>query len=247
MPGATRSPALDHDGEMPSQMQSQTERDSESPKPSSKDGKTSDGGSGGREGKGADKKGAGGGGWLSGVLSKLALRPPNQMILPDDKNPTIVWDEENKCWRDTASGDSGEASRPPPPPPTGPLLAAAGPPGALASPALVSSTPLASPSANMLRMQKGRHIKKSYVDVLNPGGATAAPAAALAPPPPPAPGAPPSYFIPAPVPHQRRPVHVLVSLPRSSPPPPPSWTPPLVEGGIFDPAQIAEDDYRSGI
>ncbi|XP_032524080.2 uncharacterized protein LOC116775225 isoform X2 [Danaus plexippus] len=202
MPGATRSPAPDHDREPPSHMLSQTERDSESPTPASKDGKTADGGSGGREGKGADKKGAGGGGWLSGVLSKLALRPPNQMILPDDKNPTIVWDEDNKCWRDTASGDSGEASGPPPPPPTGPPVPAAGPPGPLTSPALVSSTPLASPSANMLRMQKGRHIKKSYVDVLNPGGAPAAPVATLAPPPPPAPGAPPSFFIPAPLPHQ---------------------------------------------
>ncbi|KAF9412669.1 hypothetical protein HW555_008877 [Spodoptera exigua] len=40
---------------------------------------------GGKEGSKASK----GGGWLGGILTKLSLRPPNQMILPDDKNPTV--------------------------------------------------------------------------------------------------------------------------------------------------------------
>ncbi|CAH2254006.1 jg9948 [Pararge aegeria aegeria] len=50
-----------------------------------------------------------------------------------------------------------------------------------------TSTPLQSPGmpgappSNIFKMQKGRHIKKSYVDVLNPRGAP--PAAPLAPPP----------------------------------------------------------------
>lgn len=28
-------------------------------------------------------------GWLGGLFTKLSLRPPNQMILPDDKNPSV--------------------------------------------------------------------------------------------------------------------------------------------------------------
>lgn len=28
-------------------------------------------------------------GWFGGIWSKLALRPKNQMKLPDDKNPTV--------------------------------------------------------------------------------------------------------------------------------------------------------------
>lgn len=30
-----------------------------------------------------------GSGWLGGLFTKLSLRPPNQMILPDDKNPSV--------------------------------------------------------------------------------------------------------------------------------------------------------------
>lgn len=28
-------------------------------------------------------------GWFGGIWNKLSLRPKNQMILPDDKNPTV--------------------------------------------------------------------------------------------------------------------------------------------------------------
>ncbi|KAJ2946783.1 hypothetical protein O0L34_g12846 [Tuta absoluta] len=55
-------------------------------------------------------------GWLGGILTKLSLRPPNQMILPDDKDPTIVWDPETKRWRNK-DGDENETDQPPPPPP----------------------------------------------------------------------------------------------------------------------------------
>ncbi|CAK1547982.1 unnamed protein product [Leptosia nina] len=146
------------------------------------------------------------GGWLGGILTKLSLRAPNQMILPDDKNPTIVWDETTKRWVNRDSPDD-EPSAPPPPPKMTP-----------AQP--VTSTPLQSPMAggappggsglapgipgagggNLLRMQRGRNIKKSYVDVFNPAGA---PAPSALPPPdlPPAPPAQaPTYFVPAPVP-----------------------------------------------
>lgn len=30
-------------------------------------------------------------GWFGGIWSKLALRPKNQMKLPDDKNPTVSY------------------------------------------------------------------------------------------------------------------------------------------------------------
>jgi COPII coat assembly protein SEC16 len=28
-------------------------------------------------------------GWFGGIFSKLSMKPKNQMILPDDKNPTV--------------------------------------------------------------------------------------------------------------------------------------------------------------
>lgn len=40
--------------------------------------------------KSAEKKPANSGGsWFGGLFSKLAPRPKNQMILPDDSNPTV--------------------------------------------------------------------------------------------------------------------------------------------------------------
>lgn len=37
------------------------------------------------------------------------------MILPDDKNPTIVWDKERKCWTNTeGNGEEAESFKPPP-------------------------------------------------------------------------------------------------------------------------------------
>lgn len=31
------------------------------------------------------------GGWFGGIWGKLSLKPKNQMILPDDKNPSVSW------------------------------------------------------------------------------------------------------------------------------------------------------------
>lgn len=30
-------------------------------------------------------------GWFGGIFGKLSLKPKNQMILPDDKNPSVSW------------------------------------------------------------------------------------------------------------------------------------------------------------
>ncbi|CAG0908236.1 unnamed protein product, partial [Cyprideis torosa] len=57
-------------------------------------------------------------GWLGGLLNKISIRPKNQMILPDDSNPTIKWDADKKQWIDTTSPDGSLGSAPPPPPPT---------------------------------------------------------------------------------------------------------------------------------
>ncbi|KAI8429443.1 hypothetical protein MSG28_000083 [Choristoneura fumiferana] len=119
------------------------------------------------------------GGWLGGIFTKLSLRPPNQMILPDDKNPTIVWDNVNKRWQNT-DAEEEQAARAPPPPPRAadiPAMQPPQPPSAsspLAPPASAGPPPSA-PVSNIFKMQKGRHIKKSYVDVFNPSGVATRP------------------------------------------------------------------------
>ncbi|GIZ02513.1 hypothetical protein CEXT_279332 [Caerostris extrusa] len=54
--------------------------------------------------------------WLGGIFSRLLPKGPNQMILPDDKNPTIVWDETKKCWKNKDSNDDEETNAPLAPP-----------------------------------------------------------------------------------------------------------------------------------
>jgi hypothetical protein len=56
-----------------------------------------------------------GGGLFSGLFSKF--RGPNQMILPDDKDPAIVWDDKQKKWVNK-TGDEDEDSGPKGPPPS---------------------------------------------------------------------------------------------------------------------------------
>ncbi|CAK1599260.1 unnamed protein product [Parnassius mnemosyne] len=81
------------------------------------------------------------------------------------------------------------------------------------------------PVSNIFKMQKGRHIKKSYVDVFNPSGAATRPlppaAELLGASLPPAPSEAPNYFVPAPT-----------------------------QSGFYDPTQMTtgdDDQYRSGI
>ncbi|XP_055530048.1 uncharacterized protein LOC129721476 isoform X2 [Wyeomyia smithii] len=54
-------------------------------------------------------------GWFGGIWNKFSLKPKNQMILPDDKNPTIVWDPETKRWVNTESDATEEEAFKPPP------------------------------------------------------------------------------------------------------------------------------------
>ncbi|XP_039442923.1 uncharacterized protein LOC120423258 isoform X2 [Culex pipiens pallens] len=56
-----------------------------------------------------------GSGWFGGIWNKLSMKPKNQMILPDDKNPTIVWDPDKKKWVNTEGEAAGEEAFKPPP------------------------------------------------------------------------------------------------------------------------------------
>ncbi|XP_068629202.1 uncharacterized protein Sec16 isoform X3 [Battus philenor] len=220
MPGTapTRpSPYADYDDDRPSSTDANTgERDADA-KGKKQEGK-------GKEDQGK-AEGRGKGGWFGGIFNKLSLRSPNQMILPDDKNPTIVWDAEHKRWRNLES-DGDDAPRPPPPPPSGPPAPAPPAPpaqgGAVVGGAVGAPTGVP-PVANIFKMQKGRHIKKSYVDVFNPSGAATRPlppaAEVLGAPPPAAGAATPAYFVPTHAP----------------------------QGGFYDPTQMGGEEYRSGI
>lgn len=53
-------------------------------------------------------------GWFSGLFTRL--KPKNQMILPEDTNPTIVWDPKEKRWINTADGEDDEIAPAGPPP-----------------------------------------------------------------------------------------------------------------------------------
>ncbi|GFS65786.1 protein transport protein Sec16A [Nephila pilipes] len=123
--------------------------------------------------------------WLGGIFSRLLPKGPNQMILPDDKNPTIVWDETKKCWRNKDSNDDDESNTPLAPPTDMELMGSKSsiktfqtpgssvppssstvPPGNIVPP---SSTSL---PANKFQRQKTRGMRQNYVDILNTGGTT---------------------------------------------------------------------------
>ncbi|KAJ0180838.1 hypothetical protein K1T71_002923 [Dendrolimus kikuchii] len=219
-PAAKQPHYQEYDDDRPPSADQQTDRETDTPKTAKQENKSKD-----DEGKSKDGAKRGGG-WLGGILTKLSLRPPNQMILPDDKNPTIVWDAEKKRWRNLDGDAEGSEQPPPPPPKTAELPPTlqqnASPP--LQAPAM--GGPPAAPTSNIFKMQKGRHIKKSYVDVFNPSGAATRPlppaAEVLGPAPAPLAAAP-TYFVPAPA--------------------------PLTQSGIYDTTQVGnnDDQYRSGI
>ncbi|XP_077501089.1 uncharacterized protein LOC144111913 isoform X10 [Amblyomma americanum] len=126
--------------------------------------------------------------WLGGIFGKLLPKGPNQMILPDDKDPDIVWDEHKKCWVDknAAPGDADIQSAAPP---TDSSF------GGKPTP------PSGKPGENRFQMAKQRSLRKHYVDVLNPGSSKASgdsPAVPGVPPVPEQPGtqSPPQFLVP---------------------------------------------------
>ncbi|XP_039417450.1 protein transport protein Sec16A isoform X3 [Corvus cornix cornix] len=129
--------------------------------------------------------------WLMG-------KGKNEAHLPDDKNKSIVWDEQKQRWVNLDEPE--EESKPPPPPPTGfPKAAQAAPPG-----------PGGPPGASVnVFSRRAAGNRARYVDVLNPGGTKASGAvpapsdlfAPLAPMPIPA-----NVFVPNSVPGESQPV-----------------------------------------
>ncbi|XP_077272641.1 endoplasmic reticulum export factor secretory 16 isoform X2 [Temnothorax americanus] len=128
----------------------------------------------------AEKKpGNSGGSWFGGLFSKLAPKPKNQMILPDDSDPTIVWDPVAKKWMNKdEDGDSGAGTLAPPPKTSDVSFRAPsmerGPQPPLSNahnedaPAMdISKLPTGS---NMFKLPKGRSMRANYVDIMNPGG-----------------------------------------------------------------------------
>ncbi|XP_031986454.1 protein transport protein Sec16A isoform X3 [Corvus moneduloides] len=129
--------------------------------------------------------------WLMG-------KGKNEAHLPDDKNKSIVWDEQKQRWVNLDEPE--EESKPPPPPPTGfPKAAQSAPPG-----------PGGPPGASVnVFSRRAAGNRARYVDVLNPGGTKASGAvpapsdlfAPLAPMPIPA-----NVFVPNSVPGESQPV-----------------------------------------
>uniref|UniRef100_A0A8B9FQY3 Protein transport protein sec16 n=1 Tax=Amazona collaria TaxID=241587 RepID=A0A8B9FQY3_9PSIT len=94
--------------------------------------------------------------WLMG-------KGKNEAHLPDDKNKSIVWDEQKQRWVNLDEPE--EESKPPPPPPTGfPKVPQAAPPGPGGGPGGLPGAPV-----NMFS-RRAAGSRARYVDVLNPGG-----------------------------------------------------------------------------
>ncbi|XP_025111637.1 uncharacterized protein LOC112574654 isoform X3 [Pomacea canaliculata] len=112
---------------------------------------------------GNNQKTDGSGRWFGGLFSKFGRRDKNEMILPDDKNPSIVWDPVKKAWVNK-DGDSNEEQSAAPPPKAADLISKAANPNTSAP---VMNGP---PSGNMFSLGRGKGARGQYVDVLNPAG-----------------------------------------------------------------------------
>ncbi|XP_071571026.1 uncharacterized protein Sec16 isoform X1 [Temnothorax nylanderi] len=180
----------------------------------------------------AEKKPANSGGsWFGGLFSKLAPKPKNQMILPDDSNPTIVWDPVAKKWMNKdEDGDSGAGTLAPPPKTSDVSFRAPsmerGPQPPLPNahnedaPAMdISKLPTGS---NMFKLPKGRSMRANYVDIMNPGGKPKGSAASsnvatpITSPLVPMATSSPQMFVPAPINDPSAPVDFLT--PAATPP-----------------------------
>ncbi|CAH1974224.1 unnamed protein product [Acanthoscelides obtectus] len=156
-------------------------------------------------------------GWFGGIFSRLAMKPKNQMKLPDDKNPKIVWDQDKKRWVNIDEDPNDPANEIKPPPKMADLMPNIPPAGQQnpsgfqqmapapipnATQAVVQQIrqaplpddngnliPKGPPQPNIFKMQRSRNLKNSYVDVFSQGGA-AKPAPTTGPAPVPAPAAP---------------------------------------------------------
>ncbi|XP_071152410.1 protein transport protein Sec16A-like isoform X2 [Mytilus edulis] len=106
-------------------------------------------------------------GWFGGVFSKLLPKSKNEMKLPDDSKPSIVWDPVKKKWMNQDGEEEDE--KPPPPPPKDMDLSSSAAP----MPSSSAPTPaLGPPAGNRYGRQRGRGARTQYVDVMNPKSST---------------------------------------------------------------------------
>ncbi|XP_011256769.1 uncharacterized protein LOC105251566 isoform X2 [Camponotus floridanus] len=180
----------------------------------------------------ADKKSANSGSWFGGLFSKLAPKPKNQMILPDDNNPTIVWDPVAKKWMNKDENDDGAATLVPPPKTSdvsfrAPMMMERGapsqplPPNGEDASTMDATLKLPTGNGNMYKLPKGRSMRANYVDVMNPGvGKSKIPGTAsstpITSPLVPMATSSPQLFVPAPVNDSTAPVDFLT--PAATPP-----------------------------
>ncbi|XP_032676042.1 uncharacterized protein LOC116846398 isoform X2 [Odontomachus brunneus] len=180
--------------------------------------------------KAAEKKStSSGSSWFGGLFSKLAPKPKNQMILPDDSNPTIVWDPVAKKWMNKdEDGDNAATTLAPPPKAAdvnfrGSAMERCGagsggvsqplPPNAHED-APTMDPPKSVPGSNMFKLPKGRSMRANYVDVMNPGGSKNSTASSNMPTPVTSPLVPmatssPQLFVPMPINDPTAPVDFL--------------------------------------
>ncbi|XP_020290627.1 uncharacterized protein LOC109858109 isoform X2 [Pseudomyrmex gracilis] len=166
-----------------------------------------------------------GGSWFGGLISKFAPKPRNQMILPDDSNPKIVWDPETKKWTNKdEDSDSGAAALAPPPKmsdisfrtPTTMTERNLQPPSLSSAhneDAPAAEVPKMPTGSNMYKLPKNRSMRANYVDIINPNGPKGS-ASSNMPTPMTSPLVPmatssPQLFVPAPVNDSTAPVDFL--------------------------------------
>nr|XP_042895850.1 protein transport protein Sec16A-like [Parasteatoda tepidariorum] len=108
------------------------------------------------------------------------------MILPDDKNPTIVWDDVKNCWVNKDSNDDEDSSAPVAPPTDSELMGSKSSEMNFQSPTNSSFPPVnsmvtnnsvppstaSSQPVNKFQRPKTRGMRQNYVDVLSTSGVT---------------------------------------------------------------------------
>ncbi|KAK0407475.1 hypothetical protein QR680_019213 [Steinernema hermaphroditum] len=135
----------------------------------------------------SDNEKKSGGGWLAGLISK-AIPSRNEMILPDDKSPAIVWDEQRQCW----VGDGVERLEDVPPPPA---TMSAIPP----APAVAAGAPPVNTSSSGGGLQRrSRYVNAGAFQTAPSSGANALPVGNAMPAMPMVPGPATFHFMPSP-------------------------------------------------
>lgn len=104
---------------------------------------------------------------LGGWFSKLLPKPKNEMKLPDDSKPSIVWDKDNEKWVNLDKTE--EESKPVAEPPKDSDIFKT--PAVPATPNTAGSAG-APPSSNKFSRPKGRGARTQYVDVMNTSGSS---------------------------------------------------------------------------